>query len=519
MPDTTKRALVSVSDKQGLIPFVKELVQMGYEILSTGGTAKTLQEAGIPVKAVSEFTGSPEILDGRVKTLHPKIHAGLLNRRNNPDHQKQMQEYQLENIDVVVVNLYPFEETISKPGVSLETCIENIDIGGPSMLRSAAKNFESVTVIANPVRYESVLAEMKSHNGDTTYETRAILAGEVYSHTAYYDSLIAQYFRTNVNKLTEYPEKLPLGFKKVQSMRYGENPHQSAAFYKSTNKVHPSLADLKQLQGKELSFNNLFDMDAALQCVMEFETPACVIVKHANPCGVALGKDTLDAYLRALEADPVSAFGGIVAINTTLDEAAAEKMSKKFLEVIIAPEITEGAAQILSAKENLRVVLTGNWTLGNKPSESTLRYVLGGLLIQDCDSALWDESKLQVVTKVQPTSEQRNDLKFAWTIVKYLKSNAISIAKDNVTLGLGMGQTNRVDAARHAITRAGDKVMGAVMASDAYFPYNDTVLEAAKAGIKAIIQPGGSKKDQDSIDACNEHGIAMVFTGMRHFRH
>ncbi len=519
MSQSIRRALISVSDKTGLVPFVKELVNLGFVILSTGGTAKTLKDVGIPVTQVSEFTGSPEVLDGRVKTLHPKIHAGLLNRRNNPEHQKQMQENQFENIDLVIVNLYPFEQATANPKLSLEEAIENIDIGGPSMLRSASKNYESVTVIVNPARYEEILQELKSNNGQTTLATRSKLAGEVFVHTAYYDSLIAKYFQEKVNKEISYPEKLTLGYRKIQDLRYGENPHQSAAFYKSSSNIHPSLANLKQIQGKELSFNNYFDMDAALQCVLEFNTSACVIVKHANPCGVALGTNALDAYTRALDADPVSALGGIVALNVPIDEPCAEKMSKKFLEVIIAPDISEGAAKILSAKQDLRVVLTGLWELGTHPNESTLRYVLGGLLVQSADSILWDESKLQVVTKTQPTEKMMADLKFAWTIVKYLKSNAIAIAKDNATCGLGMGQTNRVDSARHAIARAGEKVKGAVLASDAFFPFKDTVLEAAKAGISAIIQPGGSKRDQDSIDACNEHGIAMVFTGIRHFRH
>lgn len=519
MLNNVPRALVSVSDKTGLIPFCKELAALGFELLSTGGTAKALQEAGIPVKAVSEFTGSPEILDGRVKTLHPKIHAGLLYRRENKDHISQMETHSLENIDMVVVNLYPFEQAIAKPGITLEDAIENIDIGGPTMLRSASKNYESVTVIVDPSDYAPVLAELKSNQGKTTPATRARLAGKVFAHTAYYDTLIADYFRTVVNKEEGFPEQLTLGYRKVQGMRYGENPHQPAAFYKSTNKLTPSMGNLQQIQGKELSYNNIADTDAALQCVMEFSTPACVIVKHANPCGVALGGDALDAYTKALEADPVSAFGGIVAINTVLDEPAAEKMSKKFLEVIICPKITDGAKAILSTKENLRVVTTGLWKLGEKPFELTTKYVLGGLLMQTPDNCLFNESDLKVVSKVQPTPELMADLKFAWTVVKYLKSNAISIARDNVTLGLGMGQTNRVDSARHAIARAGEKVKGAVLASDAFFPYNDTALEAAKAGISAIIHPGGSKKDQESIDVCDENGIALVFTGMRHFRH
>ena len=515
----TRRALVSVSDKTGLIPFVKELAGFGYEILSTGGTAKTLSDAGIPVIPVSQFTGSPEILDGRVKTLHPKIHAGLLYRRGNPSHESQMQEHHLDNIDMVIVNLYPFEQTVNKPESSPEDIIENIDIGGPAMLRSASKNFETVTVIVNPSRYDEVLQELKSNQGQTTIETRAILAGEVFAHTAYYDGLIAKYFRERVNKIAAYPNRLSLGFQKIQDLRYGENPHQTAAFYKSACILNPCLSNIRQIQGKELSYNNLMDMDAALQCVLEFDTPACVIVKHANPCGVALGKNTLSAYLHALEADPVSAFGGIVAVNTPIDASAAEKMSKKFLEVIIAPVVTPEAAQIFTTKPDLRVVVTGQWNLGEKPVEPNLRYVLGGLLIQSCDSVLWNESSIKVVTNLSPTPEQLKDLKFAWTVVKYLKSNAISIAKNGVTLGLGMGQTNRVDSARHAIQRAAEKLEGAVLASDAFFPYNDTVIEAANAGIKAIIQPGGSKKDQDSIDVCNEHGITMVFTGIRHFRH
>ncbi|MDI6784960.1 MAG: bifunctional phosphoribosylaminoimidazolecarboxamide formyltransferase/IMP cyclohydrolase, partial [bacterium] len=414
---------------------------------------------------------------------------------------------------------YPFEKTISNPAVTLEQAVEQIDIGGPSMLRSAAKNFRSVAAVVNPARYPAILDELKANQGWLSAKTKMELAQEVFNHTGRYDSIIANYLSKQVGKEEPaFPDLLELRFKKKQPLRYGENPHQAAAFYQSITPISPSLATATQIQGKELSFNNIFDLDAALQCVLEFNTPACVIVKHANPCGVALGKDAEEAYTRAEAADPVSAFGGVVAFNCIIDELCAQKMAKKFLEAIIAPEITVAAKQILAAKPDLRILISP-WQKDAKQQESVLRYVRGGLLIQTPDERLLDESKLTIATKQHPTPEMMNDLRFAWVVVKHLKSNAIAIAKDKVTLGLGMGQTNRVDAVRHAITRVGEKVKGGVLASDAFLPFNDSVLEAAKAGIVAIIQPGGSKRDQDSIDACNEAGIPMVFTGIRHFRH
>ncbi|MCX7918087.1 MAG: bifunctional phosphoribosylaminoimidazolecarboxamide formyltransferase/IMP cyclohydrolase [bacterium] len=517
-----ERAIVSVSDKTGLIPFITELTKLGVEIISTGGTAKELMNAGIPVKQISEFTGFPEMLDGRVKTLHPKVHGGILALRDNPEHQKQVAQQNIQYIDMVVVNLYPFEKTIVNPAVTLEQAIEQIDIGGPAMLRSAAKNFRNVAALCNPARYQEILAELHTRQGTLSIETKLALAKEVFAHTSRYDAVIAEYLsRHTLVSESDFPELLELTFTKKQSLRYGENPHQSAAFYQSLTPISPSLATATQLQGKELSFNNISDLDAALQCVLEFDTPACVIVKHANPCGVALGNDAAEAYQRAESADPVSAFGGVVAFNCAINETCAQKMHKKFLEAIIAPELTPAAKHILSTKPDVRI-LTTDFTGSNSNVHHTnlvFRHVRGGILVQTADELLLDERKLTVVTKTQPTSEMFNDMKFAWKVVKHLKSNAIAIAKDNVTLGLGMGQTNRVDAVRHAIARAGDKVKGAVLASDAFFPFNDSVLEAAKAGIVAIIQPGGSKRDQDSIDACNEAGIAMVFTGIRHFRH
>lgn len=514
-----ERALVSVSDKTGLIPFVSELTKSGIEIISTGGTAKALINAGIPVKQIQEFTGFPEMLDGRVKTLHPKVHGGLLAIRDNPEHQKQVKEHQIQYIDMVVVNLYPFEKTISNPVVTLEEAVEQIDIGGPSMLRSAAKNFQSVAAIVNPTRYSAILEELKANQQTLSSQTKMELAQEVFAHTSQYDSIIAAYLAKQISqKENLFPDQLQLQFKKKQALRYGENPHQAAAFYQALSPLIPSIATATQIQGKELSFNNIFDLDAALQCVLEFDTPACVIVKHANPCGVALGKDALEAYTRAEAADPVSAYGGVVAFNCPIDESCAQKMQKKFLEAIIAPDITPEAKQILAAKADLRILISP-WQQTDTQQEQTIRYVRGGVLIQSPDKLLLDEAKLTISTKTKPTPEMMANLKFAWVVVKHLKSNAIAIAKDNATLGLGMGQTNRVDAVRHAITRAGDKTQGAVLASDAFFPFNDSVLEAAKAGIAAIIQPGSSKRDQDSIDACDTAGIAMVFTGMRHFRH
>jgi phosphoribosylaminoimidazolecarboxamide formyltransferase/IMP cyclohydrolase len=514
-----ERALISVSDKTGLVPFVSELVKFGIEIISTGGTAKELVSAGIPVKQIQEFTGSPEMLDGRVKTLHPKVHGALLALRDNPEHQKQVKEHNIQYIDMVVVNLYPFEKTISNPTVTLEQAVEQIDIGGPSMLRSAAKNFRSVAAIVNPARYSAILDELKANLQTLSAQTKMELAQEVFTHTSKYDSIIADYLSKQVSqKENMFPDQLQLQFKKKQSLRYGENPHQAAAFYQSTYPISPSIATANQIQGKEISFNNIFDLDAALQCVLEFDTPACVIVKHANPCGVALGKDALEAYTRAESADPVSAYGGVVAINCPIDITCAQKMVKKFLEAIIAPQITPEAKQILASKPDLRILISP-WHKTDSQREYVIRYVRNGILLQTPDKLLLDDSKITLPTATKPTPEMMHDLRFAWVVVKHLKSNAIAIAKDNTTLGLGMGQTNRVDSVRHAITRAGDKTKGAVLASDAFFPFNDSVLEAAKAGIVAIIQPGGSKRDQDSIDACNTAGIAMVFTGIRHFRH
>ena len=511
-----KRAFLSVWDKTGIVDFAKELTALGFEILSTGGTQRALDEAGVPVTNVSDITGFPECLDGRVKTLHPKIHAGILAMRNNEKHMAQLKELGVETIDVVAVNLYPFKQTISKDDVTLEEAIENIDIGGPTMLRAAAKNWQDVAVIVDSADYAKVIEELK--NGGVTRETHFALAAKVFENTAAYDALIAQYLRKQTGN-TDYPEKLTMTFEKAQDMRYGENPHQSACFYKDPLRVPGSLGDAEQLNGKELSYNNINDANGALDLLREFDETAVVAVKHANPCGVATGKTALEAYKKAYEGDPVSIFGGIVAVNETVDQALAEEMAKIFLEIIIAPDYTEKALEILCAKKNLRVLKLASIKEPVPADAKDMKKVLGGMLVQDYNTEFLHQDELKTVTKRQPTEKEMQDLLFAWKVVKHVKSNGIAIGKDNATLGIGPGQTNRIWAAEMAIERSGDAVKGAVLASDAFFPFSDCVEAAAKAGITAIIQPGGSIRDQESIDACDEHGIAMVFTGMRHFKH
>ena len=509
-----KRALVSVSDKTNLVPFVSSLVELGYEIISTGGTKKALEAAGIKTIGISEVTDFPEIMDGRVKTLHPKVHGALLCVRDNPDHVRQIEELGIQYIDLVCVNLYPFKETVQKPGVSHEEIIENIDIGGPSMLRSASKNYKFIPVLCDPSDYDAVVKELRE-NGETSLTTREYLAAKVFRHTASYDTMIASYLTERTGE--KYPEKFTITFDKVQELRYGENPHQSAAFYKGMNPQY-SLANAKQLHGKELSYNNIQDGNAAIEILKDFEgQPAVVGLKHMNPCGVGIGKTIEEAWDKAYEADPVSIFGGIVAFNEPIHASVAEKLSKIFLEIIIAPAFDEDAFEILSKKKNIRLMQLDTSLEVNAKYKVT--NVNDGLLVQDIDDHKITAEDLRCVTNRKPTDEELEQLLFAWKVVKHVKSNAIVLVKDNMTIGVGAGQMNRVGAAKIAIEQAGEKAKGSIMSSDAFFPMPDTVEEAVKAGVTAIIQPGGSIKDQLSIDVCNEHGIAMVYTGVRHFKH
>ncbi|MCR0293225.1 bifunctional phosphoribosylaminoimidazolecarboxamide formyltransferase/IMP cyclohydrolase [[Clostridium] innocuum] len=509
-----KRALVSVSDKTNLVPFVSSLVELGYEIISTGGTKKALEAAGIKTIGISEVTDFPEIMDGRVKTQHPKVHGALLCVRDNPDHVRQIEELGIQYIDLVCVNLYPFKETVQKPGVSHEEIIENIDIGGPSMLRSASKNYKFIPVLCDPSDYDAIVKELRE-NGETYLTTREYLAAKVFRHTASYDTMIASYLTERTGE--KYPEKFTITFDKVQELRYGENPHQSAAFYKGMNPQY-SLANAKQLHGKELSYNNIQDGNAAIEILKDFEgQPAVVGLKHMNPCGVGIGKTIEEAWDKAYEADPVSIFGGIVAFNEPIHASVAEKLSKIFLEIIIAPAFDEDAFEILSKKKNIRLMQLDTSLEVNAKYKVT--NVNDGLLVQDIDDHKITAEDLRCVTNRKPTEEELEQLLFAWKVVKHVKSNAIVLVKDNMTIGVGAGQMNRVGAAKIAIEQAGEKAKGSIMSSDAFFPMPDTVEEAVKAGVTAIIQPGGSIKDQLSIDVCNEHGIAMVYTGVRHFKH
>ncbi|WP_017444465.1 bifunctional phosphoribosylaminoimidazolecarboxamide formyltransferase/IMP cyclohydrolase [Gayadomonas joobiniege] len=521
-----KRALISVSDKTGIVEFASALNQAGVEILSTGGTYKLLKENQIPAVEVSDYTGFPEMMDGRVKTLHPKVHGGILGRRGQDA--EVMQAHGIEQIDMVVVNLYPFANTVAKPDCTLEDAIENIDIGGPTMVRSAAKNHKDVTIVVNANDYQRVLTEMQSNNNSLSYQSRFDLAIAAFEHTAAYDGMIANYFGRLVpdyhsEKADEspFPRTYNSQFIKKQDLRYGENSHQKAAFYVEKESQEASVASATQLQGKALSYNNIADTDAALECVKEFKQPACVIVKHANPCGVALGENLLQAYDKAYQTDPTSAFGGIIAFNQTLDaETAAAIIERQFVEVIIAPEVSAEAAEVIKAKQNVRLLACGQWQ--NKTSGFDYKRVNGGLLVQDRDQGMVTEADLKVVTKKQPTAEELNDLLFCWKVAKYVKSNAIVYCKGNQTIGVGAGQMSRVYSAKIAGIKAADEnleVAGSVMASDAFFPFRDGIDAAAAAGITAVIQPGGSMRDEEVIAAADEHGMAMVFTGMRHFRH
>lgn len=513
-----KRALLSVSDKTGIVAFAGELVKLGFEIVSTGGTKKAIAEAGIPVTGVSDITGFPECLDGRVKTLHPKIHAGILAMRSNPQHMQQLEELGVDTIDIVAINLYPFKQTIMKDGVTLEEAIENIDIGGPTMIRAAAKNYQDVAVVVDPKDYDTVLQELKA-NGEVSKETKFTLAYKVFEHTASYDTLISDYLRKQIGK-EQFPQTLSLTFEKAQEMRYGENPHQNAVFYREITKYDGALPNARQLHGKELSYNNINDANGAIELLKEFEEPTVVAVKHTNPCGVGTGKDIFEAYQNAYRSDSVSIFGGIIAANREIDVQTAQEMAKIFLEIIIAPSFSREAFEVLSQKKNIRLLELAQ--ISKKPCPKTtydMKKVLGGLLVQEIDSELYHEEDLVCVTDRKPTEKEMADLNFAWKVVKHTKSNAIVLARDNMTTGVGPGQTNRVLPTKIAIDYAGDRAKGSVLASDAFFPFPDCVQEAAKAGVTAIIQPGGSKNDQLSIDECNKHGIAMVFCGMRHFKH
>jgi phosphoribosylaminoimidazolecarboxamide formyltransferase/IMP cyclohydrolase len=509
-----KSALISVSDKNGIVEFAKGLKKHGVKIISTGGTAKLLAENGIEITEISEFTGFPEMLDGRVKTLHPKVHAGLLNVRENDAHQATMKEHDLENIDMVVVNLYPFEATVAR-GAEHDEVVENIDIGGPSMIRSAAKNHKYVNIVVDNNDFDRVLAEMD--NGGTELETRIDLARKAYSHTGVYDSIIANYFNSKLG--VKFPEEIAIPARKKQTMRYGENPHQDSAFYVQPLVKETSVSTGKQLQGKELSFNNIVDIHATLELVKEFKEPAVAIIKHTNPCGCATGETLLDAYEKALACDPVSAFGGIVGVNREVDKAFAEKLSEIFLEVILAPSFSADARSIFEAKKNLRLIELGDFS-GARDNELDVKNVTGGLLLQDRDlHEIEDIKALAVPTERKPTEEEYQAMDFAWKVAKHVKSNAIVYTRPDRTIGVGAGQMSRVDSSKIAASKARAELQGTVMASDAFFPFRDSIDEAAERGITAIISPGGSIRDEEVIQAANEHGIAMVFTGVRHFKH
>ncbi|EJG0767589.1 bifunctional phosphoribosylaminoimidazolecarboxamide formyltransferase/IMP cyclohydrolase [Vibrio parahaemolyticus O5:K30] len=523
-----RRALISVSDKTGIVEFAQALAERGVDILSTGGTARLLAEQGIAVTEVSDYTGFPEMMDGRVKTLHPKVHGGVLGRRGQDD--DVMAKHGINPIDMVVVNLYPFAETVAKEGCTLADAVENIDIGGPTMVRSAAKNHKDVTIVVNASDYDRVIAEMDANDKSLTLETRFDLAIAAFEHTAAYDGMIANYFGTMVpsygenkegDEESKFPRTFNQQFEKKQDMRYGENSHQAAAFYVEANPQEASVSTARQIQGKALSYNNIADTDAALECVKEFNEPACVIVKHANPCGVALGKDILEAYNRAYQTDPTSAFGGIIAFNQELDaETASAIVERQFVEVIIAPSVSAEAIEVVAAKKNVRLLECGEWS--TKTTGFDVKRVNGGLLVQDRDQGMVSLDDLKVVSKRQPTEEELKDALFCWKVAKYVKSNAIVYAKGDMTIGVGAGQMSRVYSAKIAGIKAADKgleVAGSVMASDAFFPFRDGIDAAAEAGIKCVIQPGGSMRDDEVIAAADEHGMAMIFTGMRHFRH
>ena len=524
-----ERALISVSDKTGVVKFAQALASRGVEIISTGGTARILEQSGVPVIEISKYTGYPEMMDGRVKTLHPKVHGGLLAVRENPEHVRAMTDNEIQKIDLVCVNLYPFEATVARPNCSLEEAIENIDIGGPSMLRSAAKNHKYVTVVTGPERYDEVIASMDANGGRVGEKLRAELALEVFERTSAYDAAIAKYLVANhpaIERESKFPDTLVIAAHKQQDLRYGENPHQAAAYYVEDGVKEPSVSTARQLSGKELSFNNIIDLNGALEVVKEFKEPAVSVIKHTNPCGAAVGRKLADAFERAYAGDPIAAFGCVVGANRVIDRATAEKMvdGQKFVEAVIAPDFEPEAIEILTTKpkwgKNVRLLAVGDlkdYLVAG--SQWDLKRVVGGILVQDRDLKLMSDEGLKVVTKRAPSAKEMADLKFAWAIVKHLKSNAVCLAKDRMLVGAGAGQMKRVDSSKISIMIAGERAKGAVMASDAFFPFADGAEEAATAGVTAIIQPGGSKGDDEVIAAADKAGMAMVFTGMRHFKH
>jgi phosphoribosylaminoimidazolecarboxamide formyltransferase/IMP cyclohydrolase len=516
-----RRAIVSVSDKSGVVSFAKGLAQLGVEILSTGGTAKTLRENGISVKEISEYTGFPEMLDGRVKTLHPKVHGGLLGQRSKTEHVQKMKEHGILPIDLVAVNLYPFEATVAKENCPLEEAIENIDIGGPTMLRSAAKNYPDVTVVVDPSDYSTILSELKE-KGEVSAETNFRLARKVFQHTARYDGAISNYLGQieGRKKVHEFPETMTLQVRKAQELRYGENPHQRAAFYLDQLAGEPSVSNAVQLQGKELSFNNILDLDSAYETAKEYEEMAAVVIKHNNPCGAAISsKNLADAYRKARDCDPVSAFGGVVGFNRVVDKETAQEMVQIFLEAVIAPGFDPEALEIFRTRKDLRILQTPPLTPSYDQGGFDLRRVVGGLLVQDRDLGRVPMNQWKVVTKRKPTEEEKRGMAFGWKVAKHVKSNAIVLVREDRTVGIGAGQMSRVDSTRLAVMKARSSTKGTVLASDAMFPFRDGVDTGAEAGATAIIQPGGSIRDDEVIAAADEYNIAMVFTGMRHFRH
>jgi phosphoribosylaminoimidazolecarboxamide formyltransferase / IMP cyclohydrolase len=522
---TIRRALLSVSDKSGLVEFAKALAGLGVELISTGGTRKALAEAGLKVLDVSEVTGFPEMLDGRVKTLHPRIHGGILAIRDNPEHQAKLREHKIEPIDLVVCNLYPFEATLAKPTSTHDDIVENIDIGGPSMVRAAAKNYHDVAIVTEPSQYAGVIDKLKLNQGALDLATREELAAAAFERTARYDHAIAGYFAKRQAAPQEWPDRLDLSFMKKQSLRYGENPHQRAAFYAKPGVWHACVATAEVLHGKELSYNNILDLDSALNLVRDFSQPAAVVIKHNNPCGAALAASLVEAFHKAYEGDPTSAFGGILGFNREVDEATATQFTEpnRFIECIIAPGYSANAFEIITTrptwKKSVRLLKTGALTAAEK-SRTDYRRVDGGLLVQSADVLKQDEiAAAKVVTKRGPTDAERADLTLAWTVAKHVKSNAIVLAKGGMVVGVGAGQMSRIDSTHMAARKAGDRAKGSVLASDAFFPFRDNVDMAAGFGVTAIAQPGGSVRDQESVDACNEHNIAMLFTGVRHFRH
>ncbi len=514
-----KNALISVSDKTGVVEFAQRLHALGVKILSTGGTADLLQKNGVPVRLVSDYTGFPEMMDGRVKTLHPKVHGGILGRRDIEGHMQSMSEHGIETIDLVAVNLYPFEQTIAKKDCTFDEAVENIDIGGPAMVRSSAKNFNDVAVVVDPKDYETVIQEMNAYEGSTTLKTRKRLSRDAFTHTARYDSMISNYLTLQSDDGSGFPAVYQEGYEKIQDLRYGENPHQSAALYRQSSAGLSDIVSARQLQGKELSFNNLLDLNAAWELVTEFESSAAVIIKHTNPCGVALNENQLQAFIQARETDPTSAFGGILSFNRPLGEEVAREILKNFVEAIVAPGFDKKAVEMLAAKKNIRLMEMPATVSSRSGKRMDIKRIGGGLLVQDLDTVTYDPARLKIVTEKQPTEQEMEDLKFAWVIAKHVKSNAIIYARNQETIGLGAGQMSRVDSARLAVDKAKKPLPGSVMASDAFFPFRDSVDEAAKSGVSAIIQPGGSIRDEEVIQAANEHMVAMVFTGIRHFKH